>query len=183
MTRLIGIIILVIIFLELAATSPAMEPVANPLGLEPGDLRLQNDDIGVILWGPNHTPTLSIGKSDVWDRRNPLSPEPVLTMAQIIDMARAGDPTILHPAIYYSAYSRYDFPCPKPVGQLILQFAFMRADGRISVNRDGDRAIQIRAMRDNKRLNLRIFVSAVRNLIVISGTVENLEQGDWSIRL
>lgn len=32
-------------------------------------LRLQNDVVGVRLWGPATQPTLSIGKSDIWDRR------------------------------------------------------------------------------------------------------------------
>ena len=30
------------------------------LGLEPGDLRLNNDDIGATLWGPDAAPTLSV---------------------------------------------------------------------------------------------------------------------------
>ena len=75
-----------------AAGAEGAEAETPVLGTEPGTLRLCNDDVGVILWGPDATPTLSVGKSDVWDRRNPKPPEPVLTLAQMMEMARAGDP-------------------------------------------------------------------------------------------
>ena len=63
----------------------------------------------MILWGPDAAPALSIGKSDIWDRRNPQPAEPVLTLAQITAMAQAGDRKILNGAAYYSAYVRGPF--------------------------------------------------------------------------
>jgi hypothetical protein len=57
--------------LLLASAGAATNAASSALGLEPGDLRLCNDDLGIILWGPDSAPTLSVGKSDVWDRRNP----------------------------------------------------------------------------------------------------------------
>lgn len=85
---------------------------SSTLGLEPGDIRLQNDDIGVILWGPDAAPTLSVGKSDIWDRRN-------LTSA-----------------------------------------------GKVGVERDGIRSVRLRARDGNKAIDLRVFVSADRKLIL-----------------
>ena len=102
------------------------------LSPEPGDLRLCNEDLGIILWGPDTAPTLSIGKSDVWDRRNPAPPEPILTLKDIIQRAYAGEQSILNGAAYYSAYNSHDFPCPKPVGQLILSLPFVAAGGTVS---------------------------------------------------
>jgi hypothetical protein len=166
----------------LSCAGAATNSIAPALGLEPGDLRLCNDDLGVILWGPDAAPTLSVGKSDVWDRRNPQPSEPVLTLAEITAMARAGDRKILNGAAYYSAYSAHDFPCPKPVGQLILQLPFLGSDGELTVNREPHQ-IRLTASRNGKSLRLSVFVSAVRNLIVISGQGAGLQAGDISVRL
>jgi len=172
---------LLTLVLSLARAAPA----DAVLGLEPGNLRLNNDEIGVILWGPNTAPTLSVGKSDVWDRRNPAPLRPVLTLRQIIDAARRGDPAILggQAASYYTAYTDYDFPCPKPVGQLIVKLRFLSPAGRLLVKKDGARALRLLAREGDKRCNLRIFVSARRNLIVMGGEAHGLTAGDVAIRL
>jgi hypothetical protein len=129
---LISISVLVVCLEALPATA---EAAGSALGLEPGARRLCNDDLGVILWGPDAAPTLSVGKSDVWDRRNAQPTEPVLTLRQMMDRAkRAGDSTILNGAAYYTGYNSHDFPCPKPVGQLILQLNFLKPEGKLTVD-------------------------------------------------
>ncbi|MFH1738472.1 MAG: glycoside hydrolase family 95-like protein, partial [bacterium] len=127
-------------------------------------------------------PTLSIGKSDVWDRRNPKPPQPVLTLKRIMEMAMEGDPAILNGTGYYTAYNSYDFPCPKPVGQLILKLNFMNPDGVVTFQRDS-RSIQLKAVNGVKSVDMKIFVSAIRNLVVIDGHANSLEKGDISVRL
>ncbi len=171
----------------LAALTLAFAAYADPgtgsaLGLEPGEIRLQNDDLGIILWGPDDAPTLSVGKSDVWDRRNPPPSKPIMTMEQIIALARAGDESILNGKPYYSAYDSYDFPCPKPVGQLMLQLAFVRDGGTVSYTQEPDRIV-LRAEHGGKKLDASIFVSAVRNVIVLQGDASNLAAGDIAVRL
>ena len=169
----------------MASFQPLASQTSNErsiLGLEPGDHRLQNDDIGVILWGPDNAPTLSVGKSDVWDRRNPASSKPVITLEQIIQGAKEGDPSVINGAAYYNAYNLYDFPCPKPVGQLILKLHFMGADGTLAVDRQ-ERATRLKATNGTKSVDLRLFVSAVRNLISIGGEAKGLEAGDLEVRL
>jgi len=168
--------------LLLTSAGAATNAPASVLGLEPGDLRLCNDDLGIILWGPDSAPTLSVGKSDVWDRRNPKPAEPVLTLAQMTAMAQAGDRKILNGAAYYTAYNSYDFPCPKPVGQLILRLPFLGTNGTLTVTREPHQ-IRLSATNNAKRLQLRLFVSAVRNLIVISGQGVGLEEGEVAVRL
>ena len=153
------------------------------LGLEPGAHRLCNDEIGVILWGPDSAPTLSIGKSDVWDRRLPPTEKSVLTLAEMVRMARDGDPTILDGAAYYTGYNSYDFPCPKPVGQLILQLPFLEPDGTLSLDMKNRGETTLVAARGEKELTLRVFVSSVRNLIVVRGQARSLEPGDVALRL
>ncbi len=157
-------------------------PTQSVLGLEPGIHRLRNDDIGVIVWGPDSEPTLSIGKSDVWDRRLPPTEKPVLTLARIIEMAQDKDAAILNGAAYYTGYGSYDFPCPKPVGQLILDLPFLKPEGTLSFE-EGDGEITLTATRGEKELVLRLFVSSVRNLIVFRGHARGLQSGDVAIRL
>jgi hypothetical protein len=168
--------------LLLSSAGAATSAPSSVLGLEPGDLRLCNDELGVILWGPDSAPTLSVGKSDVWDRRNPQPAEPVLTLAQITAMAQAGDRKILNGAAYYTAYNSHDFPCPKPVGQLILRLPFLGSNGTLTVTHE-PHALRFSASNQAKSLQLRLFVSAVRNLIVISGLGAGLEEGDLAVRL
>lgn len=152
------------------------------LGLEPGARRLSNDDIGVIVWGPNDAPTLSVGKSDVWDRRLPPSEKPVLTLGQIMEGARTGDKAIVNGAAWYTAYNHYDFPCPKPAGQIVIRLPFVGPDGTMEV-REGPREVVLTAASGAKRIELRAFVSAVRNLIVVRGSATGLEAGDVAVRL
>ncbi|MBL7649309.1 MAG: hypothetical protein JNK74_24285 [Candidatus Hydrogenedentes bacterium] len=153
----------------------------STLGLEPGDHRLQNDDLGVILWGPDTAPTLSIGKSDIWDRRLPKE-QPVITMDEITKRALAGDKSILNGAAYYTAYSHYDFPCPKPAGQLIVRVPFVEGGGALHVEK-ANGASTLTAEHGAKKLRLRIFVSATRNVIVMEGEAAGLSPGDVSFRL
>ena len=114
------------------------EARATVLGAEPGNVRMQNDDIGIILWGPDDRPTISVGKSDVWDRR--LIGNMPITIKEIKEILllpkhERDNPAARSRALkaYESirakskqAYNNHDFPCPKPVGQLILGLPFMR---------------------------------------------------------
>lgn len=108
-----------------------------------------------------------------------------MTLEQIVEAARGGDPAIVggQAARYYTSYGDYDFPCPKPAGQLILKLKFLTRAGRLKVERQGIRALRLRAQDGDKELNLRIFVSAERNLIVIGGEARGLSAGDVAVRL
>ncbi len=64
--------------------------VSAALGLAPAPnegLRINNGDIGVMLWGPSNRLTFNVGKSDVWDRRY-LEKAPVVTLADIKQWAK-----------------------------------------------------------------------------------------------
>ncbi|MCC6488485.1 MAG: hypothetical protein IT364_13390, partial [Candidatus Hydrogenedentes bacterium] len=64
----------------------------------------------------------------------------------------------------------------------ILQLPFLGSDGTVEVE-NSPRSITLHAKNGAKDLDLRIFVSAVRNLIVLSGEGHGLEKGDVAIRL
>jgi hypothetical protein len=169
------------LLVALAAIVSSPTAAQSTLGLEPGDHRLQNDDLGVILWGPDAAPTLSIGNSDIWDRRLPKE-QPVITMEEITRRAMAGDKSILNGAAYYTAYNHYDFPCPKPAGQLIVQLPFINGGGTLEVEK-ANGASTLTAEHGAKKLRLRIFVSATRNVIVMEGEASGLVAGDVAFRL
>ncbi|MBI4560248.1 MAG: hypothetical protein HY706_21875 [Candidatus Hydrogenedentes bacterium] len=182
MTKHLCLATLFILMLQTHDLASADEAQPSALGLEPGPRRLCNDDLGVIVWGPDAAPTLSVGKSDVWDRRLPPSEQPIITLKEIVEGARNGDKRILNGAAWYTAYNHYDFPCPKPVGQLILQLPFMNPSGKLTVG-ESPREIVLNATHGEKSLHLRIFVSAVRNLIVIRAKTQGLRPGDFAVRL
>lgn len=154
------------------------------LGLEPGDRQLCNDDIGLILWGPDSVPTLSVGKSDVWDRRLPPSPRPVMTLQRMKELAFSENPDIriFNGAEYYATYNSHDFPCPKPVGQIQFHLNFMKENGTFDVKQE-EHGIRLHAQQGTRMLDLHLFVCATRNLIVLDGKGSGLEKGDFSIGL
>lgn len=91
---------------------------------------LENDVLGARLWGPATQPTLSLGKSDIWNRRWFGSRQPPVTLARIRECAATGRlaeiARVPNDTVYSSAY-RYDFPCPKPGAQLIVGAPWSRS--------------------------------------------------------
>lgn len=85
-------------------------------------MRLGNEALKVSLWGPPEQLTWSINKTDVWDRR--LFPEKkAITIAEIREICQGAsyqEKPFTNRHSYYDSYQAYDFPCPKPVGQLSL---------------------------------------------------------------
>ncbi len=98
-------------------------------------VNLSTQKLKAGLWGAPESLTLSLGKTDVWDRRQGWAKP--LTLAEIregaFSAANAGiKPTqsvggYLLPeggaAERYRYHGAYAFPCPKPVGQVILRCA------------------------------------------------------------
>ena len=119
----------------------------QPLGTWGGGraIRMGNRQLKVSLWGLPDQLTWSINKTDIWDRR--LFPERPMTLEEIrercFDRSYDEDP-FNNQNSYYLSYGAYDFPCPKPAGQLILRSPDMRgaetpmasvrhSDGRVDV--------------------------------------------------
>jgi hypothetical protein len=97
---------------------PPSDP--QPVGTWGGGtaLPLNNGQLKVSLWGPPEQLTFSLGKTDVWDRR--YFPETPLTIEQIRERCFRDDYAKNPLGKYFDSLEAYDFPTPKPVGQLIL---------------------------------------------------------------
>jgi len=164
-------VLLIGVILGCAAAGPAHT------GLAPAPdegIKISNGDIGVMLWGPNNRPTFNVGKTDVWDRRY-IEKAPVVTLAQIKQWAKTGD----FPGRWYKSYEVYDFPCPKPVGQLIVGLPGVEAEWAVEAQGAGAGGLTLTATRGEQRLDLRVYVHAARTLIVLEGDAHQGIDGLW----
>jgi len=144
--------------------------------------RLENDIIGVRLWGQPTRPTLSIGKSDLWDRRWFGDRQPLVTMDRIRECATSG---VLDEIVFqdnnhtiYDVYNRYSTPCPKPGYQLIIGTPFAGSAGV----RTGDGDVEIKARGQGKCLDIRAWVHLSRHLVVLELSASGLSKEDLWIR-
>jgi hypothetical protein len=82
-------------------------------------------------------------------------------------------------------YGRHDFPCPKPVGQLILGLPFMREGegGKISLREGEAETYSLLAENGNKKIVLKMYVHAMQNLIILEGNGTGLDKGDFWVRI
>ena len=141
-------------------------------------VRLENDVLGVRLWGPPTQPTLSLGKADIWDRRwYGDRQQPLITMARIRELAMADR---LGELGRYDVYGRYDFPCPKPGAQLIIGAPF--AD-RATVQADGTLAARLFISGAGKHLQALVWVAPTRHLVVIECETAGLGPEDLWLRI
>lgn len=175
------------LFLALAVSMAALGTTARAeqeLPKDPYDgLRLENDVLGVRVWGPASQPTLSLGKSDIWDRRWFEDRQPLVTLARIRELAMAD--RLVEVAknpnnTVYDLYGKYDFPCPKPAAQVILGVPFAE---HATAEQDGPMGLRLAVRGKGKRLLARVWVSAARPLVVVDCRSEGLEPGDFWVRV
>ncbi|MBT4497876.1 MAG: hypothetical protein HOC74_09155, partial [Gemmatimonadetes bacterium] len=146
-------------------------------------LTLENDIVGLRLWGPATQPTLSLGRADIWDRRWFSERQPLVTMARIKELASADRLAEVAPEdnhTVYDLYGRYEFPCPKPGGQVILGCPFATAT---RAHRRPDGVIELSAVSSAGRLDAEIWVSLTRSLVVADCRSEGLVSGDLWVRV
>jgi hypothetical protein len=146
-------------------------------------LKLENDILGALLWGPATQPTLSLGRADIWDRRWFGDRQPLITMARIRELAMADRLSdIMRHAndSVYNVYHLYDFPCPKPGAQLILGTPFASS---VCVRRLPGRTVEIVAEGEEKRLLSTVWVSLCRSLVLLSCRAEGLCPKDLWVRV
>lgn len=169
--------------LVLAIVSP-ITGHAETLPPDPYDaLRLENDILGVRLWGPPTQPTLSLGRSDIWDRRWFADRQPLITMARIRELAMKGqlNEVARNPNLtIYSLYNQYDFPCPKPGAQLILGTPFGHS---AQVMQNEDHSVSLAVKGKDDQLAARIWVAALRPLTVVEIEDGNFAATNFWVRL
>ena len=145
---------------------------------------LENDIVGVRVWGTAQQPTLSVGRSDIWDRRWFGNREPIVTLATLRELAASDRLDELgrdsNNGLVYAAYGKYDFPCPKPGAQVILLLPFATQTTVCSLP---DGRVELVACGEGKRLSARLWVSLEHPLIVISCQGEGLNADDFAARI
>ena len=163
--------------------------VTNPCRVPPGDPQpvgtwqggsapnLSTKTLKVSLWGPPAGLTLSVNKTDVWDRR--LYQEPALTLQQIREIVQKGSV----PPNYYNSWQAYDFPCMKPAGQIILRCPDLAgAEQPTAITHCDSGATYVELKRGNARATLKYLPMMTRNMIAIECDYEGM-QNPVSVRL
>lgn len=165
---------------------PAGEPIPGRAFL------LSNPSMKASLWGPPDRITLSLMKTDVFDRR--CAPATPVTLAQIREGAYAPKnagfddmPLDQRSPVQgyllpsggrvdpYAGWNAYPFPCEKPVGQIILGLDDLAegASPHIVQNcRDG--TVRVQAQTGGAKADLEIILSAERNVIAMRGRLKGV---------
>lgn len=167
------------------AEMPFLEWTGYIKGPEAG-LRQGNGDLETSFWNDAHELTWSVGKNDVWDRRYFGDHKRIFTLSDLTAAAMTGklptsEPVDFHrPAdlghadTAYASLAAYDFPCPKPVGQLIIRSSDFTAPAHYLARLGcGDGVMRITARQGDARLDLTRFVCAERPVMAIRGRYEN----------
>ncbi len=166
-------------------------------------VRMSNRQLKVALWGPPEQLTLSLGKTDVWDRRRgwerPLTLEEIRRgafdsinaftvdedIASRVD--EQGRPKVNRPWGYlspeggrverYMSWWAYDYPCAKPVGQVQFRCPDLAAaDQPTATVHCGDGRVEAAVAADGARARLTWLVMMTRNLAVLEGELSGLRQ-------
>jgi len=157
---------------------------AGRLAPDPHDaLRLENDVLGVRVWGPVTQPTLSLGKADIWDRRWFGDRQPLITLRQMRKLAMRDQLSQVAASpnrTVYDVYNRYDFPCPKPGAQLILGTPFAAA---ASAELADDVEARLSVEGQGRSLRASVWVALARALVVIEIECEGLDPRDLWLRV
>jgi len=185
---------------EMAQSATVTRPVPasnpQPAGLFPA-MQAPAIDVGTRklkagLWGPPERLTLSLGKSDVWDRRRAAWEKP-LTLAEIREGAfsprNAGVSGYAnYPLPEGGSGERYrswnaPFPCQKPVGQAILLCPELAgAAGPAAVVRCRDGSARVSLKRQAAALEVTYLPMMTRNVIAVEFKGQGLK-GPVSFRL
>ena len=144
-----------------------------------GGLWMGNAELALSLWGPPGKITCSVKKTDVWDRR--FFPDPVITLEEYLSKPYDNPYTNLG----YYAYSVYTFPCPKPVGQIIVMVPDLEGAPELDAKQyfeDARVEIPLVNSEGTSLGSLHSFVIGSENLYVLHGKTKNLTQ-PISVRL
>ena len=143
-----------------------------------------NGDIFTSFWNEAHELTWSVGKTDVWDRRYFGDSKKVTTLEEIKKIAFNEEPekklSNKNPGLPGSAhllYRAYDFPCPKPVGQIIIRCPQFKGTRCHNAELDLSRGVlTVKAKKGDTKCDVTGFVSAIRNVVVINAVYQNINE-------
>ena len=155
-----GSVLAIAALLGALAASAAPPPIVRALNTRPGRgnharacyvtgptapiARLYNEDLEISFWRGPGAFTFSLAKNDVWDRRYFADRKRIITIDDVRRVCFSGKKRWLSthldlPDSPQALYRAYDFPCPKPVGQLIVRCTGLKGSGRhVAGWADGD---------------------------------------------
>lgn len=141
--------------------------------------RLYNEDLEISLWNGPQALTFSVAKNDVWDRRYFGDNKRVITLDDVrrvcFSGAKIGRSNTLGLANTAQAlYPSYDFPCPKPVGQIIIRCPDLREPAEYVAGKAADAAVVARASKGQARAATWSVLHRTGNLLIVRGECEGL---------
>jgi hypothetical protein len=138
-------------------------------------LPLHNGELKVSLWGPPERLTFSLGKTDVWDRR--YFPEAPLTIEQIRERCFRDDYPDRPLGKHFVSLDAYDFPCAKPVGQLILLAPGLAGGGQpTAATRRGDGVATVPVQSGAAGGQVEAVTLMTRNVLAVHGDLQGLAE-------
>jgi hypothetical protein len=152
--------------------------------------RFYNEDLELSFWHGPAEMTFSVAKNDVWDRRYFGDSKRVITLDDVRRVCFApdagsgalGSPNSPHgsalglPGTAQALYLAYDFPCPKPVGQIIVHCADLQGQTEWQAGGEAAGGLVARAAQGTARGSLWASLHRTRNLLLIRGEYASLTQ-------
>jgi hypothetical protein len=149
-----------------------------------------NEDLEISFWRGPADMAFSLAKNDVWDRRYLADGKRLITLEDVRRVCFGGPeetkylnaPNSPHgldlglPDTAHALYLAYDFPCPKPVGQVIVRCPDLEGRTDWTAGRADGGALSARAEKGAARAGLWAFLHSTRNLLVIRGEYRGLTQ-------
>ncbi|NOZ20653.1 MAG: hypothetical protein GXP25_06140 [Planctomycetes bacterium] len=139
-----------------------------------GIANFNNGDVHGSFWNKPQAMTFSLGKNDVWDRRYFGDRKRIITLDDVKRICAEDDPKRLHqrndlgiPNTAHALYSAYDFPCPKPVGQIIFRFPGLEGADEYSAGFEVKKVLSVKAAKGADRVGLRAFLHETKNLLAV----------------
>ena len=155
---------------EVVSLNPS-DPSPSTEWLGGNALSLNAKSIKCSLWGPPDIITFSLSKNDIWDRR--YFNKPVLKQKQMMDSVQNGNWN----QHYYNSYNAYDFPAPKPVGQIQVRCPeLMNATSPEATLSMSDGIVSIRAANGDASLQLKFANMMTKNVMVLSGEIKGISK-------
>lgn len=142
--------------------------------------RFYNEDLEISFWHGPAQMTFSLAKNDVWDRRyfgdrkDPITLEDVRRVCFEGEVGRSSDLGL--PDAPQALYRAYDFPCPKPVGQLIIDCPDLAGEAEWRAGAGPGDAMVAEAANGPARARLTAFLHRTENLLVVQGDYSGLTQ-------
>ena len=148
------------------------EAHAYPTGPASSIQRFYNDDLEISFWRGPSPLVFNLAKNDVWDRRYFGDQKRIVDIDAIREMCFGGQippqngpfPADSPQALYLA----YDYPCPKPVGQVIIRCPDL-VGAEWSAGRARDGSLVTRSGKGETQASVSAFLCRRRNVFVIEG--------------